>query len=157
MNSSVLRNLESSPHETDGSNAVQPGGRMKGHAPSVGKAWQAISRGKIKRSVALDTVADSNTTGSMAARLICHLKSAISNQAERGTSACRFVDELPAEDLAALWNRLHSDGLSVEVHRQQWELVLWRSQPRTRTNRTSGRFACVGAIKQAGRAENRLV
>lgn len=110
MNSSVLRNLESSPHETDGSNAVQPGGRMKGHAPSVGKAWQAISRGKIKRSVALDTVADSNTTGSMAARLICHLKSAISNQAERGTSACRFVDELPAEDLAALWNRLHSDG-----------------------------------------------
>lgn len=124
MNSSVLRNLESSPHETDGSNAVQPGGRMKGHAPSVGKAWQAISRDKIKRSVALDTVADSNTTGSMAAGFLCHLKPAIANQAKRGASAFHFVDELPSEELTTIWSRLHSDDLPVEVNRQQRELVL---------------------------------
>ena len=39
-------------------------------------------------------------------------------------SAFRFVDELPAGDLAALWRRLHSGKLLVEVNRQQRELVL---------------------------------
>jgi hypothetical protein len=98
MMSSTIRNLKSSPHEMAGSNAVQPGGRMEGHAPRVGKAWQAISRGRIKQSVVLDIFAGSNTTGSAAAELICNMKSAISNQAQRGAaSTFRFVDELPAE------------------------------------------------------------
>jgi hypothetical protein len=39
-------------------------------------------------------------------------------------SAFRFVDELPAEELATLWRRLHSGDLPVEVNRQQRELVL---------------------------------
>ncbi len=79
---------------------------------------------EIKRSVALDIFAGSNTTGSAAAHSICHLKSAISNQAKRGVSAFRFVDELPSEGLARLWNRLHSDNLLMEVTRPQRELVL---------------------------------
>ncbi|MBI4659090.1 MAG: hypothetical protein HY735_09620 [Verrucomicrobia bacterium] len=54
---------------------------------------------------------------------IHNLKSAISNQAERGGSAFRFVDELPAKELATLWSRLHSDGLPMEVNRRQRELV----------------------------------
>jgi hypothetical protein len=39
-------------------------------------------------------------------------------------SAFRFVDELPAEELATLWSRLHADKLPVEVNRQQKELAL---------------------------------
>jgi hypothetical protein len=36
----------------------------------------------------------------------------------------RFVDELPAEELATLWSQLHSDALPVTLNRQQKELVL---------------------------------
>ena len=57
---------------------------------------------EIKQSAALDIFAGSNTTASAAAESVCNLKSAISNQAERGASAFRFVDELPAEQLATL-------------------------------------------------------
>lgn len=45
------------------------------------------------------------------------------------TSAFRFVDELPKEDLVALWSRLHSDDLPVEVNRQQRGLVLREKSP----------------------------
>lgn len=36
-------------------------------------------------------------------------------------SGFRFVDELTADELAALWNRLHSDDLPVEVNLRQRE------------------------------------
>ena len=72
----------------------------------------------------LDMFAGSNATGSAAAGFICNVKSAISNQAKRGASAFRFVDELPAEELATLWSRMHSDDLPVEVNRRQREIVL---------------------------------
>ena len=39
-------------------------------------------------------------------------------------SAFRFVDELPAGQFTALWSRLHSDELPVEVNRQQREMAL---------------------------------
>ena len=43
-------------------------------------------------------------------------------------SAFRFVDEPPAEELATLWSRLHSDDLPVETNRRQSESVL-REKP----------------------------
>jgi hypothetical protein len=39
-------------------------------------------------------------------------------------SVFRFVEKLRAEELAALWSRLQSDDLPVEVNRRQRELVL---------------------------------
>ena len=39
------------------------------------------------------------------------------------------MDELPAEELATLWSRLHSDALPVAVSRQQKELVLMEKPP----------------------------
>jgi len=49
---SATRKLKSSPHEMAGSNAVQPDSRAEECATSASKVWQAISRGKIRRSVA---------------------------------------------------------------------------------------------------------
>jgi hypothetical protein len=46
------------------------------------------------------------------------------------TSAFRFVDELPKEDLVALWSRVHSDESPVEVNRRQREWVLREKPPR---------------------------
>lgn len=63
----------------------------------MGKAWQAISRGKIKRSVAAESIGN--------------VKSAIPNKAKRDASTFRFVDELSAEELATLCSRLRSDEL----------------------------------------------
>jgi hypothetical protein len=83
----------------------------------------------------LDIFAGSNTTGRAAAGSMCHLESAIPNRAKRGASACRFVDELPAGDLAALWSRLHSDDLPLEVNQQQGELVLMERRAAAGLNR----------------------
>jgi hypothetical protein len=82
-----------------------------------------------------DTFAGLNTTGSAAAGPICHVECAISNQAKRGASAFRLVDELPAGDLAALWSRLHSDDLPLEVNQQQGELVLMERRAAAGLNR----------------------
>ena len=72
----------------------------------------------------LDIFAGSNTTGSAAEKLDRRWMAFEKDRTYLATSAFRFVDELPAEELAALWNRLHSDDLPVEVSRQQREMVL---------------------------------
>ena len=54
----------------------------------------------------------------------------------RTASAFGFLDKLPKEQLATLWNRLHSNDLPV-VNRQQRELVLMeQSRPYAAKKRT---------------------
>jgi DNA modification methylase len=72
----------------------------------------------------LDIFAGSNTTGSAAGKLGRHWMAFEKDRTYLAASAFRFVDELPAQELAALWSRLHSTDLPVEVNRQQRELVL---------------------------------
>ena len=72
----------------------------------------------------LDIFAGSNTTGSAAQKLDRRWMAFEKDRTYLAASAFRFVDELSAKDLAALWSRLHSDDLPVEVNRQQRELVL---------------------------------
>ena len=72
----------------------------------------------------LDIFAGSNTTGSAAEKLDRHWLAFEKDSSYLAASAFRFVAELPAEGLAALWGRLHSDDMPVEVNRQQRELVL---------------------------------
>ncbi|MBI2929441.1 MAG: hypothetical protein HYY24_27565 [Verrucomicrobia bacterium] len=79
---------------------------------------------EIKRSVALDIFAGSNTTGSAAEKLDRRWLALEKDRTYLAASAFRFVDELPAEELATLRSRLHSDDLPVLVHRRQRELVL---------------------------------
>jgi hypothetical protein len=50
-------------------------------------------------------------------------------------SAFRFIDELPAEELATLWTQLHSDELPVAVNRQKREMMLAETAPRYAINR----------------------
>ena len=83
----------------------------------------------------LDIFAGSNTTGSAAEKLDRHWLAFEKDRSYLAASAFRFVDELPAEGLAALWDRLHSDDLPVEVNRQQRELVL-REAPVPFTGKT---------------------
>ena len=75
----------------------------------------------------LDIFADSNTTGSAAEKLTRHWAAFEKNRTYLAASAFRFVDELPAEELATLWSRRHSDALPVTVNRQQTALA--RSVP----------------------------
>jgi len=79
---------------------------------------------EIKRSVRLDIFAGSNTTGSAAEKLDRRWMAFEKDRTYLAASAFRFVDELPAEELAMLWSRLHSRDLPVEVSRLQRELVL---------------------------------
>ena len=72
----------------------------------------------------LDIFAGSNTTGSAAEKLDRRWLAFEKDHTYLATSAFRFVDELPAEDLATLWSRLHSDDLPVEVRRLQRQLAL---------------------------------
>ncbi len=72
----------------------------------------------------LDIFAGSNTTGSAAEKLDRSWMAFEKDRAYLAASALRFVDKLPADELATLWSRLHSDDLPVEVNRQQRELVL---------------------------------
>jgi site-specific DNA-methyltransferase (cytosine-N4-specific) len=72
----------------------------------------------------LDIFAGSNTTGSAAEKLDRHWLALEKDRSYLAASAFRFVDELPADGLAALWDQLLSDDLPVEVNRQQRELVL---------------------------------
>ena len=78
----------------------------------------------------LDIFAGSNTTGSAAEKLGRRWLAFEKDRTYLAASAFRFVDESPAEDLVALWSRLHSDDLPVEVNRQQRELVLREKSPR---------------------------
>jgi DNA modification methylase len=72
----------------------------------------------------LDIFAGSNTTGSAAEKLDRRWLAFEQDRAYLAASVFRFVDELPPEELATLWKRLHSDDLPVEVIQQQRELVL---------------------------------
>jgi site-specific DNA-methyltransferase (cytosine-N4-specific) len=76
----------------------------------------------------LDIFAGSNTTGRAAEKLDRRWMAFERDRTYLAASAFRFVDELPAEELVALWNRLQSDDSPVEVNRQQTELVL-REKP----------------------------
>jgi hypothetical protein len=72
----------------------------------------------------LDIFAGSNTTGSAAEKLDRRWLAFEKDRTYLTASAFRFVDELPAEELATLWSRLHSCDLPVEANRQQRKLVL---------------------------------
>jgi site-specific DNA-methyltransferase (cytosine-N4-specific) len=72
----------------------------------------------------LDIFAGSNTTGSAAEKLDRRWLAFEKDRTYLAASAFRFVDELPAQEIAALWSRVRSDDLPVEVKRQQRELVL---------------------------------
>ena len=72
----------------------------------------------------LDIFAGSNTTGRAAEKLGRNWTAFEKDRTYLAASAFRFVDELPAEELATLWSRLHSDVLPVPVNRQQNALVL---------------------------------
>jgi len=77
----------------------------------------------------LDILAGSNTTGSAAERLNRRWPAFEKDRACLAASAFRFVDELPAEELATLWDQLHFDALPVTVNRQQKELVPMEKPP----------------------------
>ncbi|HVM48004.1 MAG TPA: DNA methyltransferase [Candidatus Acidoferrum sp.] len=72
----------------------------------------------------LDIFAGSNTTDRAAEKLTRNWAAFEKDRTYLAASALRFVDELPAEELAAVWSQLHSDELPVAVNRQQKELVL---------------------------------
>jgi len=72
--------------------------------------------------VALDIFAGSNITGSAAEKLGRRWLAFEKDRTYLAAWAFRFVDELPAEELATLWSRLHSDDLPVKVKRQQRDL-----------------------------------
>jgi hypothetical protein len=76
----------------------------------------------------LDIFAGSNTTASAAEKLGRRWLAFEKDRTYLAASSFRFVDELPAAELATLWSQLHSDDLPVEVNRQQRELVL-REKP----------------------------
>ena len=76
----------------------------------------------------MDIFAGSNTTGSAAEKLDRRWLAFEKDRTYLASSAFRFVNELPAEDLATIWSRLHSDDLPVKVKRQQREMVL-REKP----------------------------
>ena len=72
----------------------------------------------------LDIFAGSNTSGSAAEKANRRWIAFEKDRAYLAASTFRFVDELSAEELAALWSQLHSDCLPVVVNRQQREMVL---------------------------------
>ncbi len=94
------------------------------HAASLDQCAIRNLESEIKRSVALEISAGSDTTGSTAKKLDRRWMAFEKDHTYLAASAFRFVDELPADELAALWSRLHSDDLPVEVNRRQRELVL---------------------------------
>jgi site-specific DNA-methyltransferase (cytosine-N4-specific) len=65
----------------------------------------------------LDIFAGSNTTGSAAEKLERRWLAFEKDRTWLAASAFRFVDELPAEELATLCSQLHSDALLITVNR----------------------------------------
>jgi len=84
----------------------------------------------------LDIFAGSNTTGSAAEKLGRRWLAVEREHGYLATSAFRFVDELSATGLAALWDGLHSGELPLELKRQQCEMVLMESAPKYRSKHT---------------------
>ncbi len=72
----------------------------------------------------LDIFAGSNTTGNAAENLHRRWLAFEKDRTCLAASAFRFVDALPAEELATLRSQLESDALPVTTNRQQKELVL---------------------------------
>lgn len=83
----------------------------------------------------LDIFAGSNTTGSAAEKLGRRWIAFEKDRTYLAASAFRFIDELSAKELAALWSRLHSDELPVAVNRQQREMVLMEATSRYRAKK----------------------
>ncbi|MBI4659093.1 MAG: site-specific DNA-methyltransferase [Verrucomicrobia bacterium] len=86
--------------------------------------WHRQASGARQAGTVLDIFAGSNTTGSAAEKLDRHWMAFEKDRTYLAASAFRFVDELPAKELATLWSRLHSDDLPVAVNRQQREMML---------------------------------
>jgi site-specific DNA-methyltransferase (cytosine-N4-specific) len=86
----------------------------------------------------LDIFAGSNTSGSAAEKLDRHWLAFEKDRSYLAASAFRFVDELSAEGLGALWDQLHSDDLPVEVNRQQREMVLMEESSPYATKKKRG-------------------
>ena len=72
----------------------------------------------------LDIFAGSNTTGSAAEKLDRRWMAFEKDRTYLAASIFRFVDERAPDELAMIWNRLHSENLPVEVNQQQRDLVL---------------------------------
>ena len=58
-----------------------------------------------------------NTTGNAAEQFALRWLAFEKDRTYLAASAFRFVDKLPAEELAALWSQLHSHELPVTVNR----------------------------------------
>jgi hypothetical protein len=91
---------------------------------STGPSFSCPSPVTDPGDTVLDIFAGSNATGSAAEKLDRRWLAFEKNRTYLAASAFRFVDDLPAEELASLWSQLHSDALLVTVNRQQKELVL---------------------------------
>jgi site-specific DNA-methyltransferase (cytosine-N4-specific) len=72
----------------------------------------------------LDIFAGSNTTGSAAEKLDRRWLAFEKDRTYLASSAFRFVDEPPPEQLAMLWSQLGSHDLSVAINLRQREFVL---------------------------------
>jgi site-specific DNA-methyltransferase (cytosine-N4-specific) len=77
----------------------------------------------------LDIFAGSNTTGEAAEKLNRRWIAFEKDRTYLAASAFRFVDELPAEELATLWSQLQSGDFPVELKRRQQELLLMEAAP----------------------------
>jgi site-specific DNA-methyltransferase (cytosine-N4-specific) len=110
-------------------------------------------KSEIKRSVARDIFAGSNTTVSAAEKLDRHWLAFEKDRTYLAASAFRFVDELPAEELATLWSRLRWDDLPVDVKRQQREMVLiekaarYAAKAKRGDNQANGHFTTTPPFK----------
>ena len=88
----------------------------------------------------LDIFAGSNTTGSAADELGRRWIAFEKDRTYLAASAFRFVDELDAGELAALWEQLLSGRRTVELTRKQQKLVLMEPTPRYSTKRRKGTY-----------------
>lgn len=92
--------------------------------PSLAHRMGEVGRRPDEGDTVLDISGGSNTTGSAAEKLDRRWMAFEKDRTYLAASAFRFVDELPADELATLWSRLRSGDLPVEVNRQQRDLVL---------------------------------
>ena len=86
----------------------------------------------------LDIFAGSNTTGSAADKLDRRWMAFEKDLTYLASSAFRFVDELPQQELTALWSGLHSGNLPVKVNRRQREMVLLEASSPYATKKKRG-------------------
>jgi hypothetical protein len=82
--------------------------------------------------------AGANITGSAAEKLDRRWLAFEKDRPYLAASAFRFVDELPAEELATLWSQVHSDALPVAVDKRQKDLVLMELPQRIQQDANGG-------------------